>query len=146
MRSTHGRTRGSKHRMTREEEMRYLEGVGFDMMTNGDATACLGWDNDDPDDIMVGTMDRGDAVHASIGEEYDDDGRPTGGWSGRIEYDPSGNGAGSYSIAGYGDSAEAAVADIESSLLKAMSMNVNGKYVTNETLNASRSESGFEFV
>ena len=116
------------------------------MMTNGEATTWLGWDNDDPDDIIVGTMDRDDAMHASIGEDYDDKGKPTGGWSGIIEYEPSDEDAGSYSIVGHGDTAEAAVADIESSLLKAMSMNVNGKYVTNETLNASRSESGFEFV
>lgn len=132
--------------MTREDEVQYLEGIGFDMMTNGDAIAYLGWDNDDPDGIMVGTMDRDDAVNATIGEEYDDDGRPTGGWIGRIEYDPSICGAGSYSITGRGDSAEAAVADIEDSLLRAMSMNTEGKYVTNETFNAAGSESGFEFV
>lgn len=51
-----------------------------------------------------------------------------------------------YSIAGCGDSAEAAVTDIEDSLPRAMSLNADGKYVTNETLNAVGSESGFEFI
>lgn len=145
MRSTHGRTRGSRRRMTREEEVRYLEGVGFDMMTNGDAIANLGWDNDDPDDIMVGIMDRDDAVNASIGEDYDDKGKPTGGWSGMIEYEPSDENAGSYSIVGHGDTAEAAIADMEGALARAIMLNTDGKYVTNETRGAARSDSGLAF-
>ena len=96
--------------------------------------------------VLVLCLDRGDAVYATVGEEYDDDGRPTGGLSGMIEYEPSERGTGSYSIAGRGDSAEAAVTDIEDSLLRAMSLNADGRYVTSEILNAAGSESGFEFV
>lgn len=132
--------------MTRDEAVGYLEGIGFDMASNGDAIGRWGWDNDDPDGIMVGALDRGDAVHATIGEEYDGDGRPTGGWSGVIEYAPSGGGSGSYSIAGRGDTADDAVSDMEATLLRAMSMNTGGDYVTNETMGARESDSGLEFV
>lgn len=118
---------------------------GFDIMTNGEATTRLGWDNDDPDDIIVGTMDRDDAMHASIGEDYDDKGKPTGGWSGMIEYEPSDEDAGSYSIVGHGDTAEAAIADMEGTLARAIMLNTDGKYVTNETRGTARSDSGLAF-
>lgn len=144
----HTRNRPSRHgrAASREDGVSYLEGIGFDMMSNGEAMARLGWDNDDPDDIAVGTLDRGDGLHATIGEEYDSDGKPTGCWSGAIEYEPSGSGNGSYAISGRGGSSEEAIADMEGALIRAISINGDGKHVTNETFNASRSETGFEVI
>lgn len=84
-------------------------------------------------------------ARAAIGEDYDDKGKPTGGWSGMIEYEPSDEDAGSYSIVGHGDTAEAAIADMEGTLARAIMLNTDGKYVTNETRGTARSDSGLAF-
>lgn len=129
MRSTRTRSRGSGSPSTTRDEdagfgrdVSFLESMGFSRTTNGRAQDPRVWncDNDDPDDIEVGWLyARDGAVDATIGQSYDYDGQPDGGWIGRIVYDGE---DGEYVEAtGSGSNAEEAIADMEESLLGQLS-------------------------